>query len=89
MFALSFRKDTLWLTRVKIGDEKRDRRVSKVVIYGIDINVETVFGTTSESEKPIEGRKLANCGFEFEIEFSTGNLALLSSVPIITINHSN
>jgi hypothetical protein len=45
-----------------------------------------VSAKTSSSRKVLEG-KLIEGGFEFEIEFSTGNLALLSSLPVITIDY--
>ncbi len=53
LFALKFHKDTLWLTRVKVGDEKRDRRISKVVIYGMDSEVKSVNGVTGGGEKRV------------------------------------
>ena len=39
LFAISFKNDTLWLTKVKVGDEKRDRKVSKIIFYGLDFSV--------------------------------------------------
>jgi len=39
LFALSFKKDTLWLTKVKVGHEKRDRKVTKIIFYGLDFSV--------------------------------------------------
>ena len=55
----------------------------------MDIKIENLIGMTSDDDKPIQGKKLANGGFEFEVDFSTGNLALLSSLPIITIKSPN
>ena len=82
---MSYRNSTLWLTSIKLGDENKERRVTKVIIYGFDNKLDDLTALNASQESLIEGKKIVDGGFEFEVEFTTGNLAFLSSVPILTV----
>lgn len=82
---MSYKNSTLWLTSIKLGDENKERRVTKVIIYGFDNKLDDLTALNASQESLIEGKKIVDGGFEFEVEFTTGNLALLSSVPILTV----
>ena len=65
LYHLSYQKDTLWLTKIKVGDEKKDRNVSKVIIYGLSSEVTHIKGVTSSDEAVVEGQKTKEGGFKF------------------------